>query len=84
MSSIGLYSLSPGSEEYVFGSPLFKHVRISLDDGKFLDISTQNNSPDNAHIDRVTWNGVDLALGVNGINYSELMQGGELKFYMKN
>jgi predicted alpha-1,2-mannosidase len=82
LSSIGLYSLSPGSEEYVFGSPLFERVSIALDDGKFLDISAENSSKSNVHISRVTWNGVDFPQGSNGIKYSDLMMGGELKFYM--
>jgi predicted alpha-1,2-mannosidase len=82
LSSFGLYSLSPGDEEYVFGSPLFETVSIPLDNGNYLVISSVNNSEENSRVERVTWNGNDFAAGVNGIKYSELMKGGELKFYM--
>jgi hypothetical protein len=30
LSALGLYSVAPGTEEYVLGSPIFKHVRIKL------------------------------------------------------
>lgn len=31
LSALGLYALSPGTDEYVFGSPLFERVEILLD-----------------------------------------------------
>lgn len=82
LSSIGLYSLSPGDEMYMFGSPLFEKVSVVLDDGSYLSIVSENNSAKNSRIERVTWNGVDVDSSSNGIKYSELIKGGELKFYM--
>lgn len=82
LSSLGLYSLSPGDEEYVFGCPLFKEANIVLDNGSYLTIRSENNSQKNSRVERISWNGVDFASGVNGIKYSDLMKGGELTFYM--
>ena len=33
-SSLGFYSVCPGSNEYILGSPLFKSVTIELENGK--------------------------------------------------
>lgn len=32
LSAIGLYNLSPGSDEFIFGSPLFNRVEIDISD----------------------------------------------------
>lgn len=44
LSSIGLYSLCPGTPEYVFTSPVFQKVTIHLPQGKTFIISTSSNS----------------------------------------
>ena len=82
LSSLGIYSLSPGDQEYTFGSPLFEEAVIKLDDGLLLSVSSENNSPTNSRVERITWNGVEISRGANGIKYSELIKGGHLKFYM--
>merc|ERR1712070_1351753 len=81
LSSLGLYSLSPGSQEYVFGSPLFERVRITLDEGELI-IEATNNAPENVYVQNVLWNGVSLGATAKGIRYSTLMQGGTLTFHM--
>ncbi len=85
LSSLGLYSLSPGDLEYVFGSPRFSRVVINLDDvekGRKLVIKADNNSPQNAVVQRVYWNNELIPAGANGISYDLLMGGGTLLFVM--
>jgi predicted alpha-1,2-mannosidase len=87
LSSLGLYSLSPGTSQYVFGSPLFQRVAITLDDSgsnnttaRQLVIIAKNNKPGNPYVQNVYWN--DVLLSGSGIEYSRLMEGGILVFEM--
>lgn len=87
LSSLGLYSLSPGTEDYVLGSPLFASVSLDLStsaspEKKYLVIEAENNSAENVYVQKVTWNGEELASDVNAVKYSTLMAGGTLKFTM--
>jgi putative alpha-1,2-mannosidase len=90
LSSIGLYSLSPGTEDYVLGSPLFQKVTISLEGNgvekelkrsETLVVEALDNSAENVYVQHVRWNGEDV-IGINSIKYSELMRGGVLEFQM--
>ena len=51
-SSLGFYSVCPGTNEYILGSPLFKSVEIDLENGNKIIINAGNNSPENRYIDR--------------------------------
>jgi predicted alpha-1,2-mannosidase len=83
LSAMGLYALSPGSPDYVLGAPLFAEVHVVLEGGASLSVLTEGNNRGVASVQRVTWNGEDLPAGASSISYHTLMQGGELKFYMK-
>ena len=80
LSSVGLYSLSPGSGFYNIGSPLFASVEISLGGGKNVAVVAKNHGPENVYVHGVRWNGEDLVEG--RIAYSMLKQGGVLEFDM--
>jgi putative alpha-1,2-mannosidase len=95
LSSLGLYSLSPSSGEYVFGSPQFQKVVVHIDDSprsvytsavnngaKTLTIEAIDNSPSNVYVHEVRWNDVAVEAGVNSIKYATLMEGGTLTFVM--
>jgi len=80
LSSLGLYSLSPGSGKYNIGSPLFSRVEVTIEEGRILVIEAKNNSPTNVFVHAAYWNGKPLAEGA--IPYSWLVQGGVLSFDM--
>ncbi|CAE7700473.1 unnamed protein product, partial [Symbiodinium microadriaticum] len=90
LSALGLYSLSPGTEDYVFGSPLFEKVTINLEgNGRQHSMSTPtlvieavDNTAENVYVQSVSWNGQAVSLDSNSISYSELMKGGTLQFVM--
>lgn len=85
LSSIGLYALAPGTEDYIVSSPLFDRVIIDISDNtqeaKTLEILAVNNGKANVYVDSVTFNG--RPIGLNSVPYSELMKGGKLVFTMK-
>jgi predicted alpha-1,2-mannosidase len=88
LSSLGLYNLSPGSDGYLFGAPLFGSVEVDISDdatgagSKKLLINAVNNARDNVYVQKITWNDVEIASTENGIRYSQLKEGGTLTFYM--
>jgi len=77
LSSMGIYPVCPGSNEFSLTTPLFEKVTMKLANGKVLTI-TANNPQENIYIDKVSFNGKEIY--ANYITYQDLMQGGELKF----
>lgn len=77
LSSLGLYSVCPGSNEFVLTTPLFEKAVIKLANGKMLTILA-NNPQKNRYIDAVTLNG--KVIETNFVTYEQLMEGGELNF----
>lgn len=81
LASAGLYSLSPGgSTKYILGSPLFSRLTLSLAQGTKLTVRAVDQSATNVYVHKVELNGKHLDSGY--VEYSDLMQGGELTFYM--
>jgi predicted alpha-1,2-mannosidase len=81
-SAMGFYPVCPGSTQYALGAPLFKKVRVRLENGKELLISAPENSARNFYVDKVKWKGVPHAS--NWVEHFELMKGGVLEFGMNN
>src|SRR5690606_7023407 len=80
LSALGFYSVTPGTDEYVIGSPVFEKASITLEDGKVFTVVAKNNSPKNVYIQSATLNG--KAYDKNFIRYSDIADGGELVFEM--
>ncbi|MCT4589794.1 MAG: GH92 family glycosyl hydrolase [Carboxylicivirga sp.] len=81
-SSMGFYPVCPGQDMYVFGSPVFDKVTVSLPNGNKLNITSQNNGKENVYIQNLTFNGQEM--NQNFINHTDLLKGGELHFDMGN
>lgn len=79
-SALGFYPVNPSNGVYVFGSPLFDEVKISLPEKKTFKIIAENNSDDNIYIQSVTLNGKDYPFSF--IQHKDLLKGGVLKFVM--
>ena len=79
-SALGFYPVTPGTDEYVFGSPLFEKVTLKFENGKRLLIEAQNNSTENIYIRNISLNG--RKLDRNWIRHGELQKGGRLVFKM--
>ncbi|MGL4852802.1 MAG: GH92 family glycosyl hydrolase [Phocaeicola sp.] len=81
LSSLGLYSVCPGSNEFALTTPLFEKATIRLASGKELVI-TANQPAKNLYIDKVKFNG--KVITENFITYAQLMEGGELTYSLTN
>jgi putative alpha-1,2-mannosidase len=77
---LGLYSLAPGTNDLLLGSPLFSHVSVSLQGGGSIEIVAVNNCPTCYYVASVSWNG--QAITGNSVDYAQLMKGGTLQFTM--
>ncbi|MDD4515067.1 GH92 family glycosyl hydrolase [Massilibacteroides sp.] len=82
ISAMGLYSVCPGTTEYVIGSPVFPKMTINLENGKQLIIEAVNNNSENVYIQSASLNGTPFTR--NFLHYDELMKGGVIKYVMGN
>ncbi|MBE9585816.1 GH92 family glycosyl hydrolase [Mucilaginibacter sp. JRF] len=80
LSALGIYSVCPGTDQYVIGSPVFKKVTITLENGKKFIIQADNNSKQNVYIQSATLNGKPYTH--NWLSHQAIMNGGTLRFTM--
>ena len=81
-SALGFYSVCPGSNEYVLGSPLFKSVTIELENGKEISIEAGNNSKGNRYISEMKLNGKKYTK--NYLTHEDLMKGAKINYKMSD
>ncbi len=81
-SALGFYPVCPGDNQLVLGSPKVVSAKINLENGKCFTIKTVNQSKANIYVERVEYNGYDYTKTY--LTYLELLNGGELVFYMSN
>jgi predicted alpha-1,2-mannosidase len=80
LSALGIYSVCPGTDQYVLGSPVFPKVIITMENGKKFVIDAEGNSKANVYIQSATLNGVPYSH--NWITYDDIVNGGVLHFVM--
>ncbi len=79
-SAMGFYPVCPGTGEYVFGSPLFSKITLTLENGKKFVIEAENNGKKNVYIKEAELNGGEYTKTY--ITHKDIMNGGELEFEM--
>lgn len=79
LTSLGIYPVCPGSNEFSLTTPLFEKATLSLANKNTLQIIS-NNPERNRYIEKVTLNGKEI--DTNFITYEQLMQGGVLNFIL--
>jgi len=79
-SALGFYPVTPGTDQYVFGSPLFNKVTLDFGKRNKLVIEAPENSSDNIFIKNIKLNG--RRIDKNYITHRELQKGGKLIFRM--
>ncbi|MEM5566655.1 GH92 family glycosyl hydrolase [Psychroserpens sp. AS72] len=79
-SSMGFYPVTPGSNQYIIGTPLFDKATINLESGKQFTIAAQNLSDTNIYVEYVYLNGKQL--NQSFISHEDIMAGGTLEFKM--
>lgn len=80
MSAMGFYPVTPGIGYYTIGSPIFKEIRIHLDDGKDFIINSKNNNTSNIYIHSAKLDGEIYAKSF--ISHQDIMKGGTMEFEM--
>lgn len=80
LSAAGFYSVCPGTDQYVIGSPLFPKMTIALENGNKFIIEANNNSRTNVYIQSATLNGKPYTH--NFITQTDIMNGGILHLEM--
>jgi putative alpha-1,2-mannosidase len=80
LSAMGIYSVCPGTDEYVLGSPVFKKITLTLENGRRFVIEAAGNSKTNVYIHSATLNGQTYTH--NWITYGDISRGGTLHFEM--
>jgi len=82
LSAMGFYSVTPGMDYYVIGSPLFDSVTLNLENGNSFKIVANNNNKENVYIQSVKLNGEIYSKSY--LKHQDIMQGGQLVFEMGN
>lgn len=80
LSAMGFYPVTPGSGEYVLGTPLFDEVKLQLENGKTFLIRARNKRPGNFYVSNAWLNGNQHS--ATFIRHSDISAGGELIFGM--
>lgn len=79
-SAMGMYPVTSGTGEYVLGSPLFRKVSISLENGNTFVISAPANSHDYIYVKNATLNGKEYSK--NYLRHEDILKGGMLRLDM--
>ncbi|OPB91424.1 GH92 family glycosyl hydrolase [Elizabethkingia occulta] len=80
-SALGFYPVTPATNQYVLGAPLFKEATIHLENGKKIEIKAPQNSKENIYVESLKVN--NQPYSKNWLNHQELMKGAVLNFDMK-
>jgi len=81
-SALGFYPVTPGSNQYVIGAPLFKKAVLHLENGKDLVIEAPNNNSENKYIQSVFLKGKNYTK--NFFDHKDLAEGGIITFDMNS
>lgn len=81
-SALGMYTVAPGTDQYILGSPLFKKATISLENGKQVVITSEGSGSDNRYVDAMSVNGMDYTK--NYLTHKQLMDGADIRFRMSD
>ncbi|MCF6243061.1 MAG: GH92 family glycosyl hydrolase [Bacteroidales bacterium] len=79
-SAMGFYPVTPGSVDYILGTPLFKKISIHLENGNTFTIEAPDVSGKNIYIQSAKLNG--KAYKKSFITHDVIMEGGVLELKM--
>jgi predicted alpha-1,2-mannosidase len=80
-SAMGFYPVTPASDQYVLGAPLFKKLTINLENGKTITINAANNNAENKYVNSLQVNGKPYQF--NWLSHKALLEGASLNFDMQ-
>lgn len=80
LSAMGFYPVTPGTTDFIIGTPLFDEAAINLEDGKRFTLKAKGVSKTNYYIQSATMNGT--AHTKSYFSYFDLIKGGMLEYKM--
>jgi hypothetical protein len=81
-SAMGFYPVTPGSTDYILGSPWFDKVTINLENGNIFEIRAEDQSNENIYVQEVSLNDTDYPYSF--LSHSDIINGGSVTFKMSN
>ncbi len=81
-SSLGFYPVTPASNQYIIGTPLFDKATIHLENGRLFTIVAESLSKQNKYIKAVYLNGKKYPFSY--IHHRDIVNGGSLVFKMSD
>ena len=80
LNALGFYPVNPAQGVYDLGIPLFSEASIEVGKGKIFKVRQENYDLNHGYVSSVSLNGKPLDRSF--ITHKEIMNGGELIFYM--
>ena len=80
LTAMGFYPVCPGTDQYVLGAPYLPYIKVSLPNGKQLEIKAPGVSDKNRYVKSVKLNGKPYDKMY--ITHGDIMAGGVLEFQM--
>jgi predicted alpha-1,2-mannosidase len=80
LSAMGFYPVTPGTTDYMIGTPLFKKMTINQENGKPFVINAADVSSKNFYVQQAKLNG--RPHGKAWLTHEDIMNGGNLDFKM--
>jgi len=80
LSALGFYPVTPGTANYIIGTPLFSSANIHLENGKTFTINANNISNRNFYIQSASLN--NKAYKKSYLSYFDILKGGNVDFMM--
>lgn len=81
-SALGFYTVCPGSDQYILGSPLFEKATVTLENGKGFTITADGNDPDRRYVESMTVDGKEHT--ANYVTHKQLTDGADIHFTMSD
>jgi predicted alpha-1,2-mannosidase len=82
LSALGIYSLLPGSDELILGSPEVLKATITVPERPTLTVLADGNSEESVYVRKVDWR--DSVVSGHSVRYTDLAKGGVLRFDMSD
>lgn len=79
-SALGFYPVTPGTTQYVFGSPLFDKITMTMQNGNKFTVEAKGNGKQNAFIQSANLNNENYQN--TWIDHKDIQNGGKVVFDM--
>ena len=82
MSALGFYAVTPGTDEYIIGTPLFPRSEINLENGKRFVINAKGRDHQHFYVKNIRYQNADYPKSY--LKHKMVMDGGVMELEMTN